>query len=302
MKCLVTGGCGFIGSHLVDSLVLRGDHVVVIDNLETNDTNNLKKDVDFQNGSVLDGGLLRNALIGVDCVFHMAALPRVLRSIEDPIGTHRVNVDGTLSILQAVREMGIGRFVYSSSSSVYGLQNTHLMSEDMIPNPLSPYALQKLIGEKYVEMFARLYGLSAVSLRYFNVYGPRQPVKGEYALVIGKFMELHRLGLPLTIYGDGEQTRAYSHVEDVVRANLLSADIDTPAGKNLIVNIGTRDETSVNQIAKMIGGDVTHVLPNPRGDMEEPRKAADSTLAGKVLGWKPTLTLPEGLQQLTQGG
>ena len=298
MKSVVTGGCGFIGSHVVDRLVERGDEVVVVDDLATGDAANLNSAARLVPGSVLDAALLRNAVDGADVVFHLAALPRVERSLEDPVGTHRVNVDGTLNVLEAARDAGVGRIVYSSSSSVYGDQDTHLMREDMTPNPLSPYALQKLLGEQYVSMFAPVYGIAAVSLRYFNVYGPRQPLEGEYALVIGKFLDASRSGRPLTVYGDGEQTRAYSHVDDVVSASLLAAEAGVPHGRNTVLNVGTGVETSVNQLATMIGGDVVHVVPNPRGDAEERRKAADSSRAASVLGWEPTVSLEEGLVAL----
>ena len=300
MKSVVTGGCGFIGSHVVDRLVARGDEVVVVDDLATGNAACLNADARLMRGSVLDAEILRDAVEGADLVFHLAALPRVPRSVEDPVGTHRVNVDGTLNVLEAARRAGVGRVVYSSSSSVYGEQATHLMREEMTPNPLSPYALQKLIGEQYASMFARLYGLTAVSLRYFNVYGPRQPLEGEYALVIGKFLSARRSGRPLTVYGDGEQTRAYSHVYDVVTANLLAAEAEVPPGRNMVLNIGSGVETSVNQIAGMIGGEVVHVVPNPRGDMEERRKAADWSRAASVLGWEPTIALGEGLAALME--
>ena len=262
MKSVVTGGCGFIGSHVVDALVARGDRVVVVDDLATGD---------------------------------LAALPRISRSIEDPVGTGRVNVLGTLNVFEAARRASVERTVYSSSSSVYGAQPTYLMSEEMPPDPLSPYALQKLMGEQLAAMFARLYGMTIVSLRYFNVYGPRQPFQGPYALVIGKFLHLARRGRPLTIYGNGQQTRSYCHVSDVVRANLLAADAYLAAGCNTVLNIGSREEMSVNEIARMIGGKVEHILPNPRGETEERRKAADSSRAASLVGWAPSVSWTEGI-------
>ena len=190
MKCIVTGGCGFIGSHVVDGLLSRGDRVTVIDDLSTGDLSNLNPAAEFRDISILDEEPLREAVAGADLVFHLAAWPRIPRSIEDPVNTHRVNVDGTLHVLEAARRAGVHRVVYSSSSSVYGTQQTHLMHEDMSPNPLSPYALQKLMGEQYASMYARVYGMTIVSLRYFNVYGPRQPEEGAYALAVGKFLRL----------------------------------------------------------------------------------------------------------------
>ena len=298
MKCVVTGGCGFIGSHVVDRLVGRGDRVVVVDDLSTGDIANLNPAAEFRNLSVMDEEPLHEAIAGADLVFHLAAWPRIPRSIEDPVNTHRVNVDGALHVLEAARRAGVPRVIYSSSSSVYGTQASHLMHEDMRPNPLSPYALQKLIGEQYASMYARIYGMTIVSLRYFNVYGPRQPEEGAYALAIGKFLSLHRKGLPLTVYGDGLQTRAYSHVDDVVGANLLAAQAVLATGQNTILNIGTSRETSVLELARMVGGPVTHVVPNPRGDSEERRKAADYSRAESLIGWRPETRLETALEAL----
>ena len=301
MKSVVTGGCGFIGSHVVDRLVERGDDVVVVDDLATGGTDHLNPAARLVHGSVLEVDLLSEAGTGADVILHLAAIPRVERSVDDPIGTHRVNVDGTLNVLEAARRAKVNRLVYASSSSVYGRQATHVMREDMTPNPLSPYALQKFVAEQYVSMFAPLYGIIAVSLRYFNVYGPRQPMEGEYALVIGKFLKARRSGKPLTVYGDGEQTRSYTHVSDIAAATLLAAEADVPARQNVVLNIGSEVETSVNEIAAMIGGDVVYVVPNPRGDMEERRKAADCSRAASVLGWQPTISLGEGLEALLVG-
>ncbi len=298
MKCVVTGGCGFIGSHLVDGLVGLGHRVIVVDDLSTGDMSNLNAAAELRNVSILDEVSLRETITGADLVFHLAAWPRIPRSIEDPVNTHKVNVDGTLHVLDAARHAGVGRVVYSSSSSVYGTQRTHLMHEEMTPNPLSPYALQKLIGEQYATMYARLYDMTLVSLRYFNVYGPRQPEEGAYALAIGKFLRLRREGLPLTAYGDGQQTRAYSHVDDVVRANLLAAEAVLPAGQNTILNIGTDRETSVVQLANLMGGTVIHVFPNPRGEFEERRKAANYSRAAALLGWRPVTRLEDALEVL----
>ncbi len=276
----------------------RGDRVTVIDDLETGDIAYLNPAAGFLRGSILDDALLEQAFEGADRVFHLAALPRISRSIEDPVGTSKVNVMGTLSVFEAARKASVGRLVYSSSSSVYGDQATHLMSEDMTPNPLSPYALQKLMGEQFADVFARLYAMTFVSLRYFNVYGPRQPSQGDYALLIGKFLHLSNSNRPLTIYGDGRQTRSYCHVSDVVRANLLAADADLPSSKNTVFNIGAREEISVNQIARMIGGEVEYIVPNPRGMNEEQRKAADSSRAASMLNWVPSVPLEEGIREL----
>jgi len=298
MRCLVTGGCGFIGSHVVDALLDLGHSVVVIDDLSTGEISNLNKNAEFMRGSILDYELVKTATNEVDWVFHLAAWPRVPRSIEDPLGTHNVNVNGTLTLLQAARENLVSKFIYSSSSSVYGDQPTHIMTESMNPNPMSPYALHKLIGEQYATMFARLFSMRIASLRYFNVYGPRQTTEGAYALVIGKFIRMRDAAEPLTVYGDGKQTRAYTFVADVVRANVMAVQADLPSGQNLILNIGTSEETSVNEVAKKVGGEAIHVVPNPRGEFEERRKAADYTKAKSVIGWEPTVTFDEGMRTL----
>ena len=296
MKHVVTGGCGFIGSHLVDRLLELGHEVVVVDDLSTNEGRRVNPAATLVEGSVTDLDLVMSATEGAECVFHTAAWARVPRSIDDPVGTHEVNVNGTLNVLQAARENGVGRVVYSSSSSVYGDQDTHVMREDMTPNPVSPYALHKLIGEQYGSMFARLFGMSVVSLRYFNVYGPGQTATGAYVLVIPHFLKLRDEGRPLTIYGDGRQTRSYTHVFDVVRANLLAASADLPEGENVALNIGPNKETSVNEIAAMIGGEVEHIYPNPRGEFEELRKSSDCSKAKAMIGWEPQISLSEGIR------
>jgi len=296
MKCLVTGGCGFIGSNVVDALLALGHSVVVIDDLSTGKLSNLNKDAEFVQGSILDYELVKALASEADWIFHLAAWPRIPRSIEDPLGTHNVNVSGTLNVLQAARESQVERFIYSSSSSVYGDQATYMMTESMVPNPMSPYALHKLIGEQYCTVFARLFGMRIASLRYFNVFGPRQVTEGAYALVIGKFLRLKDAGEPLTVYGDGKQTRAYTFVGDVVRANIMAAQADLQSGQNLILNIGTSEETSVNEVAKKVGGEVEYIIPNPRGEFEERRKAADHSKAKSLIGWEPTVSFDEGMK------
>ena len=299
MKCVVTGGCGFIGSHLVDRLVHLGHQVVAVDNFSTGSISRLNPQARLVEGPVTDLDLLVSATESADCVFHTAALARIERSVSDPVGTHHVNVTGTLNVLQAARLNGVGRVINSSSSSVYGDQGQcHLMREDMKPNPKSPYAVQKLMGEQYADMYAKLSGLQVVSLRYFNVYGPGQPTDGAYVLLIPKFLELRRRKDALTVYGDGKQTRGYTHVSDVVDANLLAASAPLPAGQHTILNIGPREETSVNDIAALIGGPVKHIIPNPRGDFEELRKSADNARAKAVIGWEPRVSFAAGMRDL----
>ncbi len=296
MRCCVTGGCGFIGSHVVDALVAAGHEVKVVDDLSTGDRANLNPQATFVEASITDYNVVERAFEGVDWVFHPAAWARVVRSVEDPIGTHDVNVNGTLNVFQAAQVCGVKRVIYSSSSSVNGDQDTHVMTEDMSTKPKSPYALHKLIGEQYATMFAQIYEMDIVSLRYFNVYGPRQLVEGAYALVIGKFLRQKSQGEPMTIYGDGEQTRAYTYVADVVRANLLAADAELEPNRNTVLNIGTNQETSVNEVAAKIGGEVRHILPNPRGELEELRKVADFSKAKRVIGWEPRIDFDEGMR------
>ena len=296
MKTCVTGGCGFIGSHVVDALIAAGHEVTVLDDLTTGSLDNLNPAATFIEASITEYQAVKNAFVGVEWVFHPAAWARVVRSVEDPIGTHDVNVNGTLNVFQAARECGVDRVVYSSSSSVTGDQDTHVMTEDMATNPKSPYALHKLIGEQYATMFARIYEMDIVSLRYFNVYGPRQLVEGAYALVIGKFLRQRSQGEPMTIFGDGEQTRAYTYVGDVVRANLMAAAAPLERNRNTILNIGTGEETSVNEVAAKIGGEVRHIIPNPRGELEELRKVADFSKARRTIGWEPLVAFDQGME------
>ncbi len=298
MRCVVTGGCGFIGSHIVDALVGEGYEVAVLDDLSTGNLEYLNPAAALVEGSVADAEAVLAAVEGASWVFHLAALPRVQQSVDDPIGTHAVNVNGTLNVLQAAREHGVERVVVSSSSSVYGDQETHLMTEDLAPNPLSPYGLHKLIGEQYADLFAALFGMQIVSLRYFNVYGPRQSAEGAYALVIPHFLQLRNEGKPLTVYGDGCQTRDYVHVEDVVRANLNAANSELPQGRAVALNVGSGEETSVNEIAAMVGGEVEHIIPNPRGAFEELRKCADTSRAKSVISWEPGILLAEGIKSV----
>ena len=300
MKCVVTGGCGFIGTHLVDRLVRNGDQVTVLDDLSTGSLERLNPSAEPLYCSVTDADTLVAATDGADVVFHTAAWARIERSVADPVGTHAVNVTGTLNVLQAAHLNGVSRVINSSSSSVYGDQSTHLMREDMAPKPKSPYALQKLMGEQYAELFAGLFGMSIVSLRYFNVYGPGQPSDGQYALVIPRFLRMRREGNPLTVYGDGAQTRSYTHVSDVVEANLLAAVADLPIGQHIALNVGTGQETSVNDIAAAIGGPVQHIVPNPRREFEEARKAADYSLARSLIRWEPRVTFADGIKDLLQ--
>jgi len=297
MKAAVVGGAGFIGSNLVDALVERGEDVIVVDNLTTGYRRNLNPAAPLREIDVSeDSERLTSALSGRDVVFLTAAMPRVPRSIEDPVGTHAVNVTGALRVLKAAVDAGVRRVVYSSSSSVYGDQPTLPLTEDMHPGPLNPYACQKLMGEIYARNFAHIYGLETVCLRYFNVYGPRQVTEGAYRLVISIFMDQRRQGQPMTIHGDGQQTRDFTWVGDVVRANILAAESDQ-VGRGEPINIGAGAEVSVNRVAELIGGPVVHV--EPRG-FDERFKRAGIERARELLGWEPRVQIEEGIRRILE--
>jgi len=290
---LVTGGAGFIGSHLVDALLARGHRVRVIDDFATGSRAWLNPAAELHELDIRDARALAPALDGVDCVFHAAALPRVPLSIAQPLETHLTNVDGTLNLLIAARDRKVRRFIFSSSSSVYGDQPRLPLVETMSPNPGSPYALQKYIGEQYARMFSRLFGLETLSLRYFAVYGPRMPVEGAYMLAIAAFMRARRESRPLTIFGDGEQTRDFTHVSDVVEANLLAMDAAVADGR--VLNVGRGQATSINRIASMFGGPMEYREARP-GDVRH--TLADNREAQRTLGWQPKVSITEGLAPL----
>jgi nucleoside-diphosphate-sugar epimerase len=290
---LITGGAGFIGSHLVAAALECGCHVKVIDNFTTGDPKRLHPSAAFINADIRDPQSIKGAFTGVDCVFHVAALPRVPLSIENPLETHTVNVCGTINVLLAARDAGVRRVIFSGSSSVYGNQATLPLREDMTPNPLSPYALQKLTGEQYTRLFHSLFGMDTLTLRYFNVFGPRMATEGAYVTVISEFLRARREGRPLTIHGDGEQTRDFTHVTDVVRANILAMTCRIADGR--AINVGQGRSVSVNWIARRIGGPTVN-MPSRQGDVRN--TLADHTRAGEILGWEPRVTTEEGLDEL----
>ena len=293
MNTLVTGGAGFIGSNLVERLIKDGHRVTIIDNLSTGKRENLHKDAEFFELDIAELDAIKPVFEKKDVVFHIAAIPRIMRSIEDPAFVFRSNVTGTLNVLLAARDAGVKRVVYSASSSAYGLQNILPLCEDMPSKPLNPYALTKYIGEELCRQFTNLYGLDTISLRYFNVYGPRMDVEGDYATVIGKFLRLKSEGKPLTIIGDGKQTRDFTNVRDVAEANVLASQIEKGGGE--VINIGAGSNHSVQEIADIIGGKHAYVPERP-GEVRD--TLADIGKAKRILGWEPKVSLKDGISQL----
>ena len=297
---LVTGGAGFIGSHLAEELVRRGHRVRVADSLITGKRRNLDHvpGVEFMEGDLADAAFARRAVAGSDFLLHQAAIPSVPRSVNDPLTSNRSNIDATLSVLVAARDAGVRRFVYAGSSSAYGNTPTLPKREDMTPNPLSPYALQKLVGEQYGQMFTRLYGFETVTTRYFNVFGPRQDPGSPYSGVISLFATALLERRQPTIYGDGEQTRDFTYVANVVDGVLRACEAPKVAGDVINVACGTR--ISLNQLLRVMNGIVgTSIEPiykEPRaGDVQDSQ--ADISKAKALLGYTPIVPLEEGLRQ-----
>jgi len=297
-RTVVTGGAGFIGSHLAEELASRGYYVVILDDLSTGRTENIEvllqnKDVQFVQGSITNLPLLHKLFQGVESVFHQAAIPSVPRSIENPLASHEVNITGTMNVLLAARDNHVKKVIYASSSSVYGDTPTLPKREDMPPNPQSPYAVTKLAGEYYCRVFQEVYGLPTVCLRYFNVYGPRQDPNSQYAAVIPRFINRVSQGEPPVIYGDGEQTRDFTFVEDAIEANILAAESEATG----VFNIGKGEKISINQLAELIislaGSNLKPVHSAPRpGDVRH--SLADISKA-KAFSYQPRYSLEEGL-------
>jgi len=293
-KVVVTGGAGFIGSHIVDALVGRGDEVHVIDNYAGGRREDrMNEKATYHEIDIRNYDQIAPVIAGATYVFHEAALPRVQFSIENPQLTYEVNVMGTVSVLRAAKEGGVKRLIYAASSSAYGDQVALPLSEDLPAQPKSPYGLQKYVNELSCRLWSEVYGLSTVSLRYFNVYGPRFDPNGAYALVIGRFIDQRSKGQSLTIAGDGTHTRDYTHIRDVVRANLLASESPN-VGSGEVINIGAGRNVSVNDLAAMIGGSTTNIE-----ERLEPRDTlADNRKAKELLGWEPTVKLEEGIAEL----
>lgn len=297
---LVTGGAGFIGSHLVEELVRRGEQVRVVDNLSTGRAENLapwREDIEFLEGDLSDPAVAQRAVEGVDYVLHQAALPSVPRSVEDPRASHEANVTGTLNLLLAARDAGVKRVVYAGSSSAYGDTPTLPKHEAMPPAPLSPYAASKLAGEYYCRVFHKVYGLETVVLRYFNIFGPRQDPTSQYAAVIPKFITALLRGDPPTIYGDGEQSRDFTYVRNVVEANLLACT--APAAVGEVINVATGTRFTINELfarlRELCGCEVEPLYAPPRpGDVRHSQ--ADIGKAERLLGYRPVVSFREGLK------
>ena len=293
MRALVTGGAGFIGSNLVDKLIEDNLEVIIVDNMSTGKKDNINPKAEFWGYDIADVDENWDEVFkGVDIVFHTAAKARVQPSIDNPVEFDRTNVGGIVNMLDCSKKYGVARFIYSSSSSVYGNVEQTPTPESHKLSPLSPYALQKLIGEQYCKLFSELYGLETVCLRYFNVYGERQLLEGAYCLVMGIFARQKLSGEPMTIRGDGEQRRDFTYVGDVVDANIRCATNLGVEFNGEVFNIGNGDNRSVNQIADMIGGDKVNVEP-----VIEPRETlADNSKAKRVLGWETTVKIEDWMK------
>lgn len=296
MKYIVTGGAGFIGSHIVDMLVGRGDEVYVVDNFLTGKRERVNPHAVVHEVDIRDFEKLAPIFQGAAGIFHTAAQPRMQLSIREPRLTNDINITGTLNVLLAARDAGVKRVVYSASSSAYGHRKEMPLHEDMPPLPVIPYAIQKHVGERYCEMVSRFYGLETVSLRYFNVYGPRQTTDadGPYATVIGIFLGEREKGLPMTIVPDGNQRRDFTHASDVARANLLAME-SGKVGKGEIINIGCGKNYSISEVADMIGGPKEFAEPR-QGEARE--TLADNRRAKELLNWEPQITFEQGIAEL----
>jgi len=297
MKCIVTGGNGFIGSHVVDKLIELGHQVNVIDDLsaECNEQFYYNKEARYYEYNICDLEKIDPLFKGIDLVFHLAAESRIQPAILDPGYATEVNVLGTCNVLQAARNNNVKRVVYSSTSAGYGLANEPPLKEDMPRDCLNPYSVTKLAGEDLCTMYTKLFDLETVVLRYFNVFGERQPIKGQYAPVVGLFIEQVCQGQPMTVVGDGLQRRDFTHVSDVVQANILAATTTNEAAVGEIFNVGTGKNYSILDLVEMIGGDYSHIPPRPG---EARHTAADNTKIKTLLGWNPTITIAEWIEEV----
>lgn len=292
-KIIVTGGAGFIGSNLADALIEKRHQVLVIDNLSTGRRENINPKAKFFKRDIRDFNKISPFFKATDFVFHLAAIPRVPFSIDNPILTSEVNILGTINIFKAAIDKGAKRIIFASSSAVYGEQEKLPLKEDMTPKPISPYGLQKLTGEQFAKLFAELYKIPIISLRYFNVYGPRVDFNSDYSLVIGKFLKQKAEKKPLTIFGDGEQTRGFCYVDDVVEANIRAMESEKLKGGE-VLNIGNAQSYTINYLAKIIGGKVKYLPPRP-GDVRHTK--ASITQSKNLLNWQPKVSFKEGIER-----
>jgi UDP-glucose 4-epimerase len=291
---LITGGAGFIGTNLCEQLVHDNHHVIVVDDLSAGtDPKRLPQEVVFHKLDVCDTEALVPLLAGVDVVVHLVARPSIPYSIDHPFHAQHVNIDGTLSVMEAVRTAGVKRVVYAASASAYGNQDTMPLTETMPAQPNSPYGLHKYYGEHLMKIWNLIHGIETVSLRFFNTYGPYLDPTGAYALVIGRFLKQRSEGLPMTITGDGEQTRDLVHVRDLARAVILASQ-SSAVGKGEVMNVGTGESVTINEVARLIGGPVEYIPPR----IEARHTLADSTIIRETLGWTPTVSLEDGILEL----
>jgi nucleoside-diphosphate-sugar epimerase len=301
MRYLVTGGAGFIGSHIVDELVRRGHSVVVLDNLSTGKESNLasvRKKIELSTGSVTDLAAVQAACRGADYVVHLAARTSVPRSVADPVDTNHANIDGTLNVLVAARDAKVRRFVFAASSSAYGDTPTLPKVETMQPAPISPYGVTKYVGELYAQVFGRVYGLENASVRYFNVFGPRQDPTSQYSGVLSQYMLAVIEGKPPVVYGDGEQSRDFTYVENIVDETLRACEAPGASGK--VFNGGTGSRITLNEVLKQLekitGKKIQARYEPPRtGDILHSQ--ADISLARRVLGYEPAVLFEHGLKR-----
>jgi nucleoside-diphosphate-sugar epimerase len=301
MRYLVTGGAGFIGSNIVDELVRRGQQVVVLDNLSTGKESNLasvRAKIELRTGSITDMSALQSACQGVDYVVHLAARTSVPKSVKDPIESNHINIDGTLNVLVAARDAKVKRFVFAASSSAYGETPTLPKTESMQPAPISPYGVTKYVGELYAQVFGRVYGLENACLRYFNVFGPRQDPTSQYSGVLSRFMLAIIRGERPVVYGDGEQTRDFTYIANVVDETLRACEAQQASGK--VFNGGTGARVTLNEVLKLLekitGKQIQAQYDPPReGDIRDSQ--ADISLARHVLGYEPLVHFEEGLKR-----
>jgi UDP-glucose 4-epimerase len=295
-KFLVTGGAGFIGSHAVDTLLDMGHDVVVVDNecAAENDNFFWRDEAENHKVNIIDYDRLEPLMEGVDYVLHFAAESRIQPSIIDPRYAIEVNVVGTANVLQAAREMGVKRVMYSSTSAAYGLKNEPPLKETMPTDCLNPYSVGKVGGEEVCRMYTKLFGLETVCFRYFNVYGDRSPTKGQYAPVVGYFFKQKKAGKPMTIVGDGEQRRDYTHVSDIVNANILAALSEDKSVVGELFNVGTGTNHSINELVKIIGGDSVNI---PAREGEARITLADNSKLREMLSWEPKIKFEDWINQ-----